>query len=373
MTTSEPVPLPIPPFFVVPNINNLRDPALYPGGLRTPTGQKVRPGILFRSAEVSQLDQAGWAAVRSIGVKAVFDLRSKPEVLKGWRGVIKAKTGLDGKEIGEEVGEDGVTKDGMGVRDGWLAMMENEGLERVWCPVFKDDDYSPERLAERYMKYMGEDVEVGRTCSFVPDHTGAFGGEPERSGRLGRGSTQIPPLGALIHCTAGKDRTGIFFGLILDFLGVPRDLIATDYNLTELGLLPMREKLVNKLMQSTGFRKLTLSQVNGTGMTKAELAALLAKREGAADAAEEEEEEEEEVIPPDAMKKSRAAALRMIGAKKESMIAALEMLDREWGGAEGYMRSVCGLGDNEIEALRTTLLVPGDDVPAGVGRGQPAL
>src|SRR3979411_2448363 len=36
----------------------------------------------------------------------------------------------------------------------------------------------------------------------------------------------------VIHCTAGKDRTGFACALILHVLGVPDDLIAEDYLLT---------------------------------------------------------------------------------------------------------------------------------------------
>ena len=38
--------------------------------------------------------------------------------------------------------------------------------------------------------------------------------------------------GFLVHCAAGKDRTGIFCALILDELGVDRDTIVADYLLT---------------------------------------------------------------------------------------------------------------------------------------------
>lgn len=41
----------------------------------------------------------------------------------------------------------------------------------------------------------------------------------------------------LIHCTAGKDRTGILACLILTFLGVPDDLVARDYGASERLLL----------------------------------------------------------------------------------------------------------------------------------------
>lgn len=45
-------------------------------------------------------------------------------------------------------------------------------------------------------------------------------------------------------------------------------------------------------------------------------------------------------------------AHRLVG-----MLGALDMVDREWGGAEAYMRKVCGLGDEEISAFKKTLVV----------------
>jgi hypothetical protein len=142
---SDDTPLPQPPFFLVPNVNNLRDAALFPGSLPTasPPG-KVRTGILFRSAEVAKLDTEGWKKVYDIGVGRVFDLRSKPEVDKGWAGIVGNKAGESGGDV----------------RPGWIKGMEEAGVKRDWVPVFEESDYSPERLAERYSKYMGESVEV---------------------------------------------------------------------------------------------------------------------------------------------------------------------------------------------------------------------
>jgi hypothetical protein len=51
----------------------------------------------------------------------------------------------------------------------------------------------------------------------------------------------------------------------------------------------------------------------------------------------------------------RERAERMIGARQESMLATLEMVDRKWGGAEGYIKNLCGLTDAEIEKVRTIL------------------
>lgn len=42
--------------------------------------------------------------------------------------------------------------------------------------------------------------------------------------------------GVLIHCTAGKDRTGVAVALILDAVGVQRDAIVADYALSERNL-----------------------------------------------------------------------------------------------------------------------------------------
>ena len=44
---------------------------------------------------------------------------------------------------------------------------------------------------------------------------------------------------AVFHCAAGKDRTGVTAMLILGALGVPRDYLAADYQLTADGMRRM--------------------------------------------------------------------------------------------------------------------------------------
>ena len=41
-------------------------------------------------------------------------------------------------------------------------------------------------------------------------------------------------LPVLVHCAAGKDRTGLVAALVLDLLGAPRDAILADYGLTQV-------------------------------------------------------------------------------------------------------------------------------------------
>jgi protein tyrosine phosphatase len=39
----------------------------------------------------------------------------------------------------------------------------------------------------------------------------------------------------IVHCTAGKDRTGVFIMLLLGLCGVDDEVIAREYELTNLG------------------------------------------------------------------------------------------------------------------------------------------
>merc|ERR1712070_971850 len=52
----------------------------------------------------------------------------------------------------------------------------------------------------------------------------------------------------LIHCTQGKDRTGLNILLVLMLLGVPIDAINEDYMLSEKELAPEKEEKVREIM-----------------------------------------------------------------------------------------------------------------------------
>ena len=155
------------------------------------------------------------------------------------------------------------------------------------------------------------------------------------------------PPGALIHCTAGKDRTGIFFGLLLSFLGVAPETIAAEYNLTEQGLADIREDVVRRLMLSIGFKKCMAAQ----GSVSPERLEELVTSHGVGTEASLGDEERR------VLELGRRGALRMVGASRETMVRSLEMVDKEFGGAEKYMREYCGLGDEELEGLRRNLVV----------------
>jgi len=51
-------------------------------------------------------------------------------------------------------------------------------------------------------------------------------------------------LPAVVHCAAGKDRTGVLSAIVLALLGVPDEDIAEDYALSELAMGDLRAKLI---------------------------------------------------------------------------------------------------------------------------------
>jgi protein-tyrosine phosphatase len=59
-------------------------------------------------------------------------------------------------------------------------------------------------------------------------------------------------LPALVHCSAGKDRTGVVIALVLAVLGVPDQVIAADYALSATYLDPDRTPAIGQVQASTG-------------------------------------------------------------------------------------------------------------------------
>lgn len=116
-----------PPFVNAPGLLNFRDA----GGHLVTVGDRagratVRRGVLFRSAEIGI---EGGEALRRLGVTRVFDLRSAVE------------SGTPGYRVAH--GETAAPV----LPESW------EGIDRVWLPVFLDQDYSPEAIAMRFQKY----------------------------------------------------------------------------------------------------------------------------------------------------------------------------------------------------------------------------
>lgn len=127
------------------------------------------------------------------------------------------------------------------------------------------------------------------------------------SERIGRVITTIAEAdaGAVFHCAAGKDRTGVISALLLGLLGVSDDVIVTDYVATRENL----DAIVDRLNALEGYRTM--------------LAAL----------------------PPDTMH-----------ADPETMLDFLGRLRATYGSFEDYARGAGVTGDS-ISRLRDRLLI----------------
>ena len=128
-------------------------------------------------------------------------------------------------------------------------------------------------------------------------------------------SSPHPPLptAMLLHCSAGKDRTGILTAVLLSLLGVPDDVVADEYALTDLGLHHKKHEIIRKITgEHSPFRM------------------------------------------------DRAGAERMVGAPRENMLALLAFVRERWAGVDAMLRREMGIEPELLERVRLAMLVEAD-------------
>ncbi len=162
-------------------LSNARDV----GGLPLDGGGHVRAGVLLRTESLEALTASDVSRLTGLlGVRQVIDLRKDGEVLRFGRGALHAA----------------------GVETHRLSFIPEEGRGLVEI----DDDADP--VVHNYLTYLtdrGENVVAGvRLIAGLAD-----------------GAT-------VVHCAAGKDRTGVLVALVLSAVGVPRDDVVADYALS---------------------------------------------------------------------------------------------------------------------------------------------
>lgn len=211
-----------PPFIQVPGVPNFRDIGGYP--ITSSAGKKVRTGVVFRSSEPSKVDDQGIVKLQALGIKDVYDLRSRLELVR-----------------------DAQNGNGRQART-W------PGATRVVAPVFSDSEYTPEAIAARFRMY-ATDTTTPIVLAHLREILKAAAAEdnpdrPYRSILQHLASTSTGgPYPILIHCSAGKDRTGVICALILSLCGVEDEAVAHEYSLSELGLKSRPEFLRNLLQE----------------------------------------------------------------------------------------------------------------------------
>ncbi|KAJ5664039.1 hypothetical protein N7507_004770 [Penicillium longicatenatum] len=227
MTQNGATPTKSSPFILVDGVPNVRDVgghACQPPSLTNESpirSRCIRSGLLFRSAQPSQITPPGVETLtQNLHVQAVFDFRSKQEI-----------------ELLIARSPD--------------SLLDIPGTTRYAVPVFPNKDSSPGALAKRY----------GITGEGVNDEA-VFKGFAQAYEGIARSAAETnsfrtimlhilnnPDTPILLHCTAGKDRTGVFAALLLKLCGVADETIVADYALTREGLGAWGEYLIKRVLE----------------------------------------------------------------------------------------------------------------------------
>lgn len=191
-------------------LDNFRDYGDYAAGDR-----RIARGRLFRSAHQARATDADLARLDALGIGTVVDLRRPGERRDQ---PSRRPTGWAGQVLASDLGEDG---------------------EAPHITFLKTSDLTID-AGRRFM------TGVYRELPFEPAHLDLFA---RYFRALGEGEGAV-----LIHCAAGKDRTGTLAALTHSLLGVHPDDMIADYLLTNtaVDLDRLAPKVARQLQVMTG-------------------------------------------------------------------------------------------------------------------------
>ena len=244
------------------------------GGLPTANGGRVRPGRIYRSDLVLRPGDEDRAALERCGIGLVFDLRSAAEIAAHpnhyWRSRGVEVLSFD---IGSDVRARGSFWD-----------------------VLRADSSPPRVEALIHSIYRSIPLAVAPALAMLFDrlsHPGA------------------PPV--LLHCTAGKDRTGVAAALLLHALGVTRAAILSDY-------VETCARITGRVVEQA---RRTMTEVAGRPLTD--------------------------------------ESLRYLTHVEPAFLdQSWSRMDRKYGGADAFLEQEAGLDGARRERIRAALLSPRD-------------
>lgn len=236
------------------------------GGYATSSGSRTTWGRVFRADALHALEPDDLEVLRGLGLRVIFDLRRDserdraPNIELGGdaRSVVLAMGGAaaEGPELMEQVMAGEVTN----IDEGFMVDMYGE---------------------------------------LLGTHAADFG-------TLLVGLAEPGGLPALFHCTAGKDRTGLASALLLTVLGVDRQTVLDDYELSNRYRAAVRIAQLRPVLAEAGV-------------------------------------DVERVLP-------------LLTAPRPVLEAALVALDADHGGVESYLLGPAGMRPEQLAGLRQALL-----------------
>jgi len=240
------------------------------GGLPAAGGRRIRPHALMRADRLSGLSAEDWHTLAQVGLTTICDLRSEEE---------------RGEHPNNPPPHLGVRELRFGIRNDLRA---DPALARLIAsdPTARGSERVMIEIYRRLPGYMGP------TLSAIVDRL-LDGGAP-----------------LLVHCSAGKDRTGFVIAMLLRALDVPEPLIRADY--------------------------LASRHWPGAESHRASL--------------------EERLRPVVAPEELRAAVDAVLDVRDAYLDAALAVVQDEFGSIGRYLEAAAGLSGHRVERLREKLL-----------------
>ena len=223
------------------------------GGLETAGGARVTSGRVFRSDALHGLTASDLDVLSALGIAMLVDLRDMREI--------------------EESGP---------------SPLLDHGVRHFHAPLMPSA--APDKLPDQSL---GMEVLYAAMLERA---------QP-RFGEIFQALAETANLPAVIHCAAGKDRTGVTVALLLRVLEVPDEVIVLDYALTDRNM----ERLWARLA-ANGYAR-------PTGQYPA----------------------------------------HYLRAERSTMERFLQALDRTFGSAQGYLREA-GVTSSQLAAIRQHLL-----------------
>jgi protein-tyrosine phosphatase len=240
------------------------------GGLPAAGGRRIRPHVLMRSDRLSGLTDDDWRLLAETGLATICDLRSAPERSEHPT-LAPVQFGI--REVHCEIRND-------------LRADPTLALELAGDPTARGAERLMIEIYRRFPRYMGP------TLRSVVDLL------------LGDGA----PL--LVHCSAGKDRTGFVVAMLLHALDVPFELVRADY------------------LASRGWL--------GGELHRASLAARMSV-----------------LVPPAALE---GAVDTVLDVRDSYLDAALAAVTQQFGSIDRYLAAEAGLDALRREQLRARIL-----------------
>lgn len=193
---------------VLHSVLNFRDI----GGIRSEKGNLIRQGIIFRSANTDWISKRDIAKLHRLNIRTIIDLRAAYEIRKNKRAIDNIdyiSLPLDFEQT---------------TRERLKPFLYKKSSERIISEISKS----------LYLEILDAALPaVNKILEIILE------------------TEQCP---VLIHCQAGKDRTGIICALILLALGIDRQSIIEDYLKSNEALLPFfKRKLLIRKVLTFGF------------------------------------------------------------------------------------------------------------------------